>query len=293
MAEPPSGRTVIGERVMTLAHAGPGGWRGVEALTAALAAAVPATAYLVAARRLRARMRRPWSGWRTAGFVLGSALVGLAVSPQVEHLAEIDARGHMAQHLLLGMYAPLALVLGAPLTLVLGNVPAGVGRRLRALLGSRPLRLASHVATAAILDVGGLFLLYTTPLYAFTEQHEAAHRLVHLHLLVAGSLFAWAIAGPDPAPGRPRMATRVAVLIVASGLHAFLAKLMYARAGAWPPGASWSAVEAASAAQVMYYGGHLAEVLLVVALFRGWYRRRARLGVAHRRIAPGQAAHPG
>jgi putative membrane protein len=50
-------------------------------------------------------------------------MLGLATSPPLEALAHADARGHMAQHLLLGMYAPLALVLGAPLTLLLGSIP--------------------------------------------------------------------------------------------------------------------------------------------------------------------------
>ncbi len=34
--------------------------------------------------------------------------------PPIAPFAHTDFRGHMAQHMLIGMYAPLALVLGAP-----------------------------------------------------------------------------------------------------------------------------------------------------------------------------------
>nr|MBO2503287.1 hypothetical protein [Thermoanaerobacterales bacterium] len=39
-----------------------------------------------------------------------------------------------------------------------------------------------------------------TPLYTAAESDGAVHAAVHAHHLVAGCAFAWAIAGPDPAP---------------------------------------------------------------------------------------------
>ncbi|SNR41984.1 cytochrome c oxidase assembly protein [Blastococcus mobilis] len=241
-------------------------------LLAALVAIVPVAVYLAGVARLRGN-GRGWSNRRTASFLLGTALVGTALSPAVD---AGTAGGHMAQHLLLGMYAPIALVLGAPLTLLLAALPVPARRPAAVVLRARSLHVLSHVATAAALSVGGLYLLYLTPLYALSARSESVHHLLHLHFVLAGYLYAWAVAGPDPAPRRPGTRTRIAVLVVAGGAHGYLAKLLYARAPDLPPGSGHTAAEIESAAQWMYYGGHVGELLLLVALFTAWYRRTGR-----------------
>lgn len=233
---------------------------------------LPAAVYLVAVGRLRRNGRR-WHGGRTASFVLGLALVGAALSPVID---AGSARGHVLQHLLLGMYAPIALVLGAPFTLLLAGLPVPVRRPVAVVLRSRSLHVLSHVTTAAVLVVGGLYLLHLTPLYALSTRSPAVHHLLHLHFLLAGTLFAWAIAGPDPAPRRPRVAVRLTVLVAAGGAHSLLATLLYSRAPALPPGSGHGAAEVEVAAQWMYYGGHVADLLLLVALFAARYRRAGR-----------------
>lgn len=54
--------------------------------------------------------------------------------------------------------------------------------------------------TALVLNLGGLVALYFTPLYAVPAREPGLHNLVHLHFVASGYLFAWVIAGPDPAP---------------------------------------------------------------------------------------------
>ncbi len=256
-----------------LAHTGGGTGAGWPVVVAVLAAVT--VAYLGAAGRAR-RDPRGWSGWRTAAFVTGVALLAVAAAPAVAQAARHDARAHMLQHLLVGMYAPLALVLAAPTTLALRTLPPGPGRRLGRMLRSRPAHLLGHPLTALLLTAGGLYLIYLTPLYAASQSRPLLHAAVHAHYLAAGYLFAWSIAGPDPAPRRPGMPLRVTALILAAGAHATLAKLLYARAPDWPPGAGTDPAALRDAAQLMYYGGDLAELLLAVALFATWYRRRAR-----------------
>ena len=82
---------------------------------------------LVAGYALALHRRRPalppWSPWRTTAWLTGAVTVAVALSPPLMDLAHHDHRAHMAQHLLLGMYAPLALVLAAPVTLALGALP--------------------------------------------------------------------------------------------------------------------------------------------------------------------------
>ncbi|WP_223148121.1 cytochrome c oxidase assembly protein, partial [Actinotalea sp. JY-7885] len=222
-----------------------------------------------------------WRPGRTVAWVAGAVLVAAALSPPVAGAAQHDHRLHMLQHLLLGMYAPLGLVLGAPLTALLGSLPRRRARGWVRVLRSRPVHVLSHPATAAVLSTGGVLVLYLTPLYGWTREHDAVNALVLTHLLLAGCLLTWSIAGPDPAPGRPGLAVRTAVLVVSAGTHAFLAKLLYARAGAGHPGGhdhtGEHAVEAAQqAATWMYYGGDGAELLLAAALFATWYRLRGR-----------------
>ncbi|MEU8252810.1 cytochrome c oxidase assembly protein [Micromonospora inaquosa] len=230
--------------------------------------ALLAGGYLLAA----VRDPRGWDHRRTAAWLVGCALLAVAVGPLAQTPG--DPRGHMAQHLLLGMLAPLGLVLGAPVTLLLHVAPAPVRRLVGRLLRARPLHLLAHPVTAALLTTGGLALVLLTPLYAAAERQPVLHHAVHLHYLAAGYLFAWSLAGPDPAPRRPGLAVRVGALLVAAAGHAVLSKYLYAQAETLPPGLTDRDPEAfRSAAQLMYYGGDLAELLLAVAVFTTWYHR--------------------
>ncbi|WP_309133663.1 cytochrome c oxidase assembly protein [Cellulomonas sp.] len=257
-------------------HHGGVGAPGVAAwLVAALVAAACALPYAAGVAAYRTRMPRAWSPWRTASWCAGAVGVGVAVSPVTAVVTDPAVR-HMVQHLLLGMLAPLALVLAAPVTLLLGAASPRGRRRVARVLRARPVRVLTHPVTAALLHVGGLVVLYLTPLYALAARDGVVHVLVLVHFLLAGSLFAWAVAGPDPAPHRPGLPTRLAVLVVAGGVHGALAKLLYSRAGSLPAGGGYTAAQTEAAAQWMYYGGDVAEVLLAVALFAGWYAARDR-----------------
>lgn len=233
-------------------------------------------AYLTGVARWQ-RQGRAWSGRRTAAFVAGVAAMSLSLSPVVEAVALGDARGHMLQHLLLGMYAPLGLVLGAPVTLLLGSLP--LSRRHVVVSVARVLRhpvlhALVHPVTAGVISTAGLYVLYLTPLLAVSERSSPVHILVHVHVVAAGCLLTWSLVGPDPAPRRPGVRTRVVVLVLTGGAHAYLAKLLYARAGELPPGTDHPVGEAQQAAQLMYYGGDVAEILLAVALFAWWLHHR-------------------
>lgn len=251
-------------------HLGPGGDAVLFLLFVALPVAALA-AYLAGAWNERDR----WSHWRTLSFTLGVGLVLAATSPPVTEWARQDLNGHMARHLLLGMYAPIALVLGAPVTLLLRRLPAPGGRAVVAMLDARPVRCLVHPVTAALLDVGGMYVLYLTPLYAWSLADPAVHVLVHVHFVLSGYLFAWSIAGPDPAPRRPGFGARMIVLLLAMAAHSTLAKLMYGYS--FPRGAHAEG-SAESGAMLMYYGGDLAELAIAIALFAAWHRSGARRG---------------
>ena len=215
-----------------------------------------------------------WSRVRTVYWIIGISLLLVATWPPLAHWAHHSLRGHMVQHLLIGMLAPLGLVLAAPLTLLWRSLSATTGRKITRLLNYPTIRTLGHPITAGVLNIGGMYVLYLTPLFALMHHYPAVHHLVHLHFLAAGCLFTWAIAGPDPAPHRPGFALRLGVLFASVATHGYLSKLMYAHR--WPRGTHHSLAEIQDAAQWMYYGGDLAEALLAVALFAGWYQTRRR-----------------
>ncbi len=235
---------------------------GVSALLAC------AVSYLWLARR--ARDRNPaqgWSGWRSASFIVGLLLVAAAILPPVATVAHADFRGHMVSHLLVGMYAPIALVLGAPSTLLLRGLRPSAARRLSAALRSRVGRVVTHPATALLLSSGGLAVLYFTPAYDALTGTGAGHWLLHVHFLAAGCLFAFAIAGPDPAPARPGVTGRLAYLGVAVAAHATMSQLIYGGFGAR---IAAPVEQVQGGAQIMYYGGDIAELLLAAAVVATW-----------------------
>ncbi|WP_428815177.1 cytochrome c oxidase assembly protein [Streptomyces albus] len=254
----------------------------------ALVGVLPALGYLLLVRRVHvralaryrtgsgARPRGPgrgWSGVRTASFLTGCGLLALALLPPLAPWAHHDFRGHMAQHLLIGMYVPLALVLGAPVTLLLRALPTAGARAFTALLRTRAVRVLAHPLTALLLSTGSLVVLYRTPLYGAAMAHPAGHWLLHAHFLASGCLFAWVVAGPDPAPARPGVPARLVLLGVAIAGHAVLAQLLY---GGFLVDVPAPVAEVRGGAELMYYGGDIAELLLAAALVATWRPARGR-----------------
>ncbi|WUT08520.1 cytochrome c oxidase assembly protein [Streptomyces sp. NBC_00704] len=221
----------------------------------------------LAGRARRRNAQAGWSRWRTGWFLAGCALLAAGLLPPIASWAHGDFQGHMLQHLLIGMYAPLGLVLGAPVTLLLRNLPAEQGRRLTGLVQSRPVHVLANPVTALLLSVGTLGLLYFTPLYNTMSANMGLHWLLHAHFLLAGCLFAYVIAGPDPAPARPRVPVRLVVLGVAIAAHAVISQLMY---GGFGINIHAPVDQVQGGAQIMYYGGDIAELLLAVALVATW-----------------------
>ncbi|MFD4630649.1 cytochrome c oxidase assembly protein [Streptomyces sp. NPDC058284] len=265
-------------------HTAPG--NPLETLWPAVALLTVAAAHLLLVHR--ARRRNPaqgWSRWRSLSFLTGLALLAVALLPPLAPFAHDDFRGHMTQHMLIGMYAPLALVLGAPVTLLLRTLPARRGRQLTALLHSGPARVLARPAVALLLSTGSLALLYFTPLYNATMSHPAGHWLLHAHFVLSGCLFAHVIAGPDPAPTRPGVRARLICLGVAIAGHAVISQLMY--------GGFWTDIHAPvdqvrGGAEIMYYGGDIAELLLAAALVATWRPAPRRTG-PHSRAAGASA----
>lgn len=216
------------------------------------------------------RQGRDWPSWRLLLFTLGAGGVIACLVPPVAHWAHHDFRGHMLVHLVVAMLAPVALVFAAPVTLALKNLPTAWGRAWVTLLIHPVVRGLCHPITAALLNVGRLYALYLTDLYAYMTMSPAFATWLHWHFLLAGCLFTWSIAGPDLAPRRPALGMRFGVLLVAMVAHGILAKWMYRFH--LPRQEDWLAVQ--QGAEWMFYLGELPEGFLAFVLLRQWSRSR-------------------
>ncbi|KEO74108.1 cytochrome c oxidase assembly protein [Anditalea andensis] len=220
--------------------------------------------------------KRNWNSARGISFLIGTLLLFIAMWPDLVKWAHHDLRGHMVQHLLIGMFAPIFLVMGAPVTLALKTCSKNIAEGITYLLRSFFFHIISHPLTAMFLNLGGMYVLYLTPIYNATIEYPILHHAIHIHFLMAGYLFTWAIIGPDPAPARPGLVTRLAVLFASIAAHAFLSKLMYAHL--YPLNSPHGKEEIQEAAKLMYYWGDLSEFILIIILFALWYYKRGRPG---------------
>ncbi|MFF8641084.1 cytochrome c oxidase assembly protein [Streptomyces sp. NPDC015345] len=250
---------------------------GAFGAVVAVAALTLVLAYLAAAARLR-RRGDAWPRHRDASFAAGGAALAHAF---VGTLPGGPFTAHMVQHLVVAMAAPLLMVLARPLTLVLRALPPGRARRaLLTVAHSRPATWLLFPPLAALLDIGGLWLLHRTPLLAAAHHRPLLGAAVHVHVLAAGLLFAFAVCRLDPVRHRWGLAWRGTTLLAAGWAHAVLAKTLYA---APPPGTGFTADDVHTAARLMYYGGDLVETALATVLAAQWY---AATGRALRRRGP-------
>jgi putative membrane protein len=248
------------------------GGPGAGVTTATVAVLLAAAAAYVAAA---VRGRRPWPVARTASWLAGLACVaGATTGP----MRDMDLRVHMTGHLLLGMLAPLLLTLAAPVTLVLRTAPVRGARRLGRVLRTPPVRVLTDPFVATAVDVGGLVLLYRSPLVMDAMHAPVLGALVSLHVLLTGWLATAAVLAVDPAPHRRGVVARAAALALGMAVHDVLAKGLYA----WPPAGS---THARAGAQLMYQGGTVVELAVAGLRWWQWYRSRDAVRAAEAALA--------
>ena len=169
-----------------------------------------------------------WPVGRTIAFALGIAATNFATSGGLGLYAQFSFSYHMMSHMVLGMIAPIGLVLGAPMTLALRTLPQGRNSEERGVRGSLLAALHSKIGVIytnpivalAIFD-GSLFALYFTDLFAVLMQSHVGHLFMSLHFLAAGFLFFFIIIGVDPNPRRVHHLVQIVILFAAMSIHAF------------------------------------------------------------------------
>ena len=171
-----------------------------------------------------------WPVGRTVAFALGISAIDYATSGGLGVYAKFSFEYHMIAHMLLGMVAPIGIVLGAPITLALRTLPQGrtseergVRGTLIALLHSKPAAVFTNPVSALALFDGSLFVLYMTPLFGNLMQSHLGHLVMSVHFLLAGILFFHVIIGIDPNPRKVPYIVRIVILFAAMSIHAFFA----------------------------------------------------------------------
>ena len=169
-----------------------------------------------------------WPVGRTIAFALGITATDFATSGGLGLYAQFSFSYHMTAHMVLGMIAPIGLVLGAPMTLALRTLPQGrnsdergVRGSLLAALHSKPgIFFTNPIVALAIFD-GSLFALYFTDLFSVLMQSHTGHLFMSLHFLAAGYLFFSIIIGIDPNPRKVHYLVQIVILFGAMSIHAF------------------------------------------------------------------------
>lgn len=222
--------------------------------------------YTLAAFISSRRLKR-WPLHRTICWSLGVFCAAFAMIGPLADRAHVDFSAHMLGHLLLGMLAPLLMALAAPITLVLRTIPVIHARQLSFILKSKPIRILSNPLAASFLNIGGLWTLYTTGLYAAMHQSIFLHLFIHIHVFLAGYLFTVSIIYIDPSPHKTGFVYRAIVLIAALAGHGILSKYIYAH-----PPEGVPAVQAEAGAMLMYYGGDAIDLVLIFILCYQWFK---------------------
>ena len=171
-----------------------------------------------------------WPVGRTIAFASGIAAIDFATSGGLGIYALFSFEYHMIAHMVLGMLAPIGLVLGAPITLALRTLPQGrtseergIRGTLIAFLHSRYAVIITNPLTALALFDGSLFVLYFTNLFGDLMQSHAGHLFMNIHFLLAGFLFFHVIIGIDPNAKKIPHLVRIVILFAAMSIHAFFA----------------------------------------------------------------------
>lgn len=238
-------------------------------------------------------LRRRGDSWpigRTLSFVVvGMGSFFFATSSGISTYDSTLLSVHMVQHMILSMVVPLALALGAPVTLALRTLPgtASKGPRhwLLAVLHSKVVAVLSFPPLTLALYVVSPWALYFSGWYPATLESAYVHEMMHVHLVVVGSLFFWPLMGVDPVPGRVGWPFRLLMVFLTLPFHAFLgvtimgqdeiiaashyAALREGPMGAWLPS---MAADQKLAGGILWGAGDAVALIFFGVLFAQWVR---------------------
>src|SRR5699024_2960783 len=220
-----------------------------------------------------------WPVRRLFLWILGLATAARAFVGPIGNLSHENFIAHMAGHLMLGMLAPIFLVYSKPMTLLLRALSTERAKSVSRLLNTNYAKVITNPLIASILNIGGLFLIYKTGLYVWMHESILLFIIVHLHVFLAGYLFTISLIYVDITSHRYAYWYRALVLVTALGFHKALSKLIYQS-----PPVTVPVDEGRTGAILMYYGGDVVDLILVILLCLHRYRTRTPKEAASKNI---------
>jgi len=151
-------------------------------------------------RKTRAPQFPPW---RLACFLLGLAIIWVAIASPMDGFADALLSAHMVEHLLLMSFVPPLLLLGYPVVPLLRGLPHIITKNiLGPLIRRTALRRIGHwliLPLVAWFAMNLIFIGWHIPAaYDFALEHELWHDIEHLCFLGTSILFWWPVIRPWP-----------------------------------------------------------------------------------------------
>jgi cytochrome c oxidase assembly factor CtaG len=171
--------------------------------------------------RVRASSAQAVAAWRAAGFLLGLALIWIAVaSPFASgdaHLLTV----HMVQHLVLMSLAPPLIWLADPARLLACALPSWLTESVVLPIARwRPIqrlgRLLGHPFVCWVAATTALVVWHVPALLTLSVHSNAWHAIEHGSFLAGGLLFWWPVVQPWPSSSTERPWSIVLYLFLAT-----------------------------------------------------------------------------
>jgi cytochrome c oxidase assembly factor CtaG len=178
--------------------------------------------YLLGVKRAnRLQPRHPWSGRKTAGFIGGLVVTGIAIFSFIGVYDGDFFWDHMIQHLLLIMVAAPLFAIGSPIELAFRSTTGTPHLVVTEVLRSRVAKVLGHPGVAFVLYAVMIPVTHLTVWYNYTLQHESVHNAEHLVFLGVGYMFWRQIFGSDPNCYRLHPALQFGLLFLAIPIDTF------------------------------------------------------------------------
>ena len=148
----------------------------------------------------------------------------------------------------------------------------------------------AHPVVGWALFGGTLVAYYLSPLFEASLQRSWLHAVVHLHFLLIGCLFLWALVGIDVMPRPLPHGVRLLAVLVAIPFHAFLGVALLSTTTPLAPSVYPSLGDQHAAAGILWASGELLTLAIAAIVFAQWWAAEQRESVrVDRRLS---ASHP-
>lgn len=237
-----------------------------------------AAAYLTGVALAPSRSGTRWPLRRTASFLLGLTVIGVATNGSIAVYDQVLFTAHMLGHLALVMLAPVLLVAGHPLSLRLAAARPDKRRRIArraqgrivSFLTAPPVALASYT----VVIVGS----HLTGLMDTIMRNAWAGQLEHLVYVLVGCQFFVLVVGQEPIRWRLGTPARWLLLAVAMAVDTFTGIVLlqgtHAVAMVSDPRVMVDALsDTRTGGAIMWFGGDAIMIAVMIVLAADWLRR--------------------